>query len=249
MTARILIYDIERFPFLGWYWDRWVDVIPMDMTREPGRMSAFGAKWLGSKTTMCFTEYHDDGHENMTRKAWDLFDEADVVVGFNSKKFDRRHVRTEFEKYHLPPHSPVREIDLYQVVRSQLNLPSNRLVDVAEFFGLPQQKMKHEGFRLWRKCMEGDPKAWDKFRRYCKQDVRTHEALYQRVLHLIPAHPHLGLYVDDDAPVCGQCGSDALQRRGHATTQLGRYARFQCTSCGKWSRGKKAEKYAEERPI
>lgn len=252
MTAKILIYDIERFPNNAWIWDRFdIKFVPMDMIKTRARTCAVGAKWVGAKTTMYTSEFHEEGgHEAMVRKAHSWFEEADIIVGFNNKSFDRRHLKTAFEQYGLRLHSPVKEVDLYQVVKRNLKLPSNRLTDVAKELGLTQLKMEHEGFLLWVKCMEGDEKAWSRFRRYCKQDVAVTEELYHRILHLIPGHPHLGLYTDDDNPVCGQCGSERpLQRRGFERTNLGKFQRYQCTACSKFSRGKRALMYVEERPV
>ena len=248
MGARVLIYDLETTPHVVHAYGLFNQNVGLNQLLEPTRVMGVGAKWHGEKRAMFYSDFHN-GHEEMVTRVHALFDEADILVGYNSKKFDTPHMRREFLTAQLPPPSPSKEVDLYQVVARQFKFASNKLAYVPKALGLPQQKLTHSGHSLWVRCMAGDPKAWAAMKRYCLGDVRTTEALYDRVRPWITGHPHLGLYVDDDAPVCGQCGSDALQRRGHATTQLGRYARFQCTSCGKWSRGKKAEKYAEERPI
>ena len=252
MTARILVYDVETFPNVGRFWGLWRQNIAPGQIITPGRVCGVGAKWHGSKNVMWFSEFHDaGGHEEMVRKTHNLFDQADIVVGYNQKKFDTPRMRTAFVQYGLQPPSPFKEVDLYQVVSRQLSLPSNKLGYVAEYFGLEQQKMKNEGDGLWRKCMEGDAKAWATMRSYCKRDVKVTEALYERVRPWIPSHPHLGLYVDTDDPMCGHCGGRHLQRRGYAVTQLGNYPRFQCQTegCGKWSRGKKAERYIDVRGV
>ena len=46
------------------------------------------------------------------------------------------------------------------------------------------------------------------------------------------------LYKDENEPITCNCGSHKLQRRGYSVTTSGRYARYQCQSCGTWLRGK-----------
>lgn len=244
MTAKILTLDIETYPSLGYYWSRFKPFIHQDQEVQPGRVAAVGAKWLGSKNAMWFSEFHcEGGHEQMIRSVHSIVNEADIIVHYNGKRFDMPWLRTEMAKYGLTPPAPAKEVDLYQVVKRQFRLPSNRLDDALESFELPR-KMKHSGFPLWKKCMEGDAKAWAEMRRYCVQDVRSTEMLYLKLRGWIPNHPHLGLYlVDDGEPTCGNCGGKALQRRGLSVSSLGSYQRWQCQNpeCGKWSRSKKSE--------
>jgi transposase-like protein len=46
----------------------------------------------------------------------------------------------------------------------------------------------------------------------------------------------VGLYDEPGIPVCPQCGSNKLQRRGEAVSVMNKYQRYQCKSCGTWSR-------------
>ena len=250
MTAKILTWDVESYPLEAFAWSLWDKNIPLAMMKAPGRISCFAAKWHSSRTVMFFAEWQEGGHEGMVRKAHSLLDEADISVTFNGKKYDVPRMNRELVRLGLTPPSPRREVDLYQVVARNMKFQSNRLGYVAAELGLEEQKGSNEGFNLWRKCMAGDAKAQAAMARYCKQDVRTTEALYDRLLPWIPSHPHLGLYTDDDNPVCGQCGkAGTLQRRGFAVTTLGKFQRWQCQSCSAWSRGKRSVKMLEERVI
>ena len=247
MTAKILTLDIETQPALGFYWNRFRPFITQEQEVMPGKVIAVAAKWLGSKNVMWFSDFHC-GHEQMVRSTHNLISEADVLVHYNGKRFDLPWLRTEFAQLGLTPPAPAREVDLYQVVKRQFHLPSNRLDDALAAFDLPR-KEKNSGFEMWRKCMVNDPKAWAEMRRYGKQDVASTEALYLKLRGWIPNHPHLGLYVDDVEPVCGNCGGDQMQRRGTAVTPTGLYQRWHCQSCGRWSRGKKSEKLVDVRPV
>lgn len=250
MTAKVLVFDVESIPLEAWAWSLWDKNIPLAMMKAPGRICCFAAKWHGAKRTMWFSEWDDGGHEGMVRKAHNLFEEADILVGYNSKKYDTPRMKREFVRLGLQPPAPYREVDLYRVAASQFKFQSNRLGYVAQELDLPEQKGGHEGFGLWRKCMEGDARAIAAMRRYNIGDVKVTEALYDRLLPWIPSHPQLALYTDDDTPVCNRCGvADSLQRRGFAVTTLGKFQRWQCQSCSAWSRGKRSVKMLEERAI
>ena len=234
---KILTLDIETRPNLAYIWGLWDQNAGLNQVAEFGSVISFAAKWHGKKPVEFRSDFHD-GHTAMVQRAWELIDEADVVVGYNSKSFDMKHLKREFVLAGMTPPSPYKDVDLMLAVKRQFKFASNKLDHVAKQLGLGA-KVQHDGFDLWRRCMEGDAKAWATMRRYNKHDVVLTEQLYDRLLPWIPNHPHHGLYVDDaSTPRCGSCGSTELQRRGYAVTQLGKYQRFQCQGCGAYSRGK-----------
>ena len=75
--------------------------------------------------------------------------------------------------------------------------------------------------------------------KYNRNDVIIMEKLYDKLMPWIAIHPHHGLYLDDDEPVCRNCGSADIWKEGFAYTQIGKYQQYSCKSCGKWGRGKK----------
>jgi DNA-directed RNA polymerase subunit RPC12/RpoP len=83
-------------------------------------------------------------------------------------------------------------------------------------------------------------------RRYNKADVVLTEKVYDRLRPWISAHPHMGLWSGEEH-VCGNCGSDRLQRRGFKATAISTYQQYQCQACGAWSRGKTAIARVDER--
>jgi uncharacterized protein len=99
------------------------------------------------------------------------------------------------------------------------------------------EKIRHEGFELWVKCMARDPKAWTKMKVYNMHDVVLLEKLYTRVMPWITNHPNMSVYLE--RPVCTNCGADNVKRRGYAITRQSKYQRYQCGSCGGWFRSSK----------
>src|SRR5690606_33855206 len=95
---------------------------------------------------------------------------------------------------------------------------------------LDEGKVEHEGHDLWVKCLmtpttpqerRVQAEAWDRMRKYNIGDVVLTEKLYDRLLPWIKGHPHMGLYMDTDKDVCGNCGSEDLRREGYALTDQG----------------------------
>lgn len=87
--ARILIVDIERvqgvaeIPF--WDLNSWKGRrLPHDVVTSWPRTVCLAWKWLGDRRVQFAAEWEDGGNEGMMRKAWDLYNEADVIVGHNA---------------------------------------------------------------------------------------------------------------------------------------------------------------------
>jgi DNA polymerase elongation subunit (family B) len=235
---KILIIDIETRPNLAWCWGLFDQNISLNQIERVGSVISWAAKWHGDREIMFSSDFHDS-HENCIKEAWNLLDEADVVVGYNSKSFDMKHLAREFILADLPPPSHYVDIDLLSVVRQRFKFISNKLQHVAQELGLGS-KSQHDGFDLWLGCMKDDEKSWTTMKKYNKQDVVLTEKLYNRLLPWIKNHPHRGLY-GGEKECCPRCGHDQLITRKYYTTRSGRYKTVQCKKCGGYSKGSKVE--------
>jgi DNA polymerase elongation subunit (family B) len=235
-SPRVLTIDIETFPHQVYTWGLFDQNVALNQIVEPGRVACFAAKWLGEPKIIFKSEFHD-GREAMLAAAHDLYDEADVVVTYNGKSFDNKHLFREMVLAGMGPPSPHHDIDLLAAVRSRFRMASNKLQHVAQQLGIGG-KADTGGFDLWVQCMAGDSKAWAKMRRYNKQDVVLTEQLYERIKAWVPRHPNFALYGDDEI-ACPKCQSTDLQMRGSRVTGAGTYQRYFCNSCGAWARGSK----------
>lgn len=240
---KILTFDIETSPNVGDVWQLFNQNIGLSQLHDVTRMICFAAKWHHKRTVEFYSEFHD-GFDEMIGHAYDLIDEADIVVGWNSKSFDVKHFNREFVKAGMTPPSPYKQIDLMLEVRKNFRMTSNKLAFVADYFGL-HQKESNEGHGLWTKCLAGDPQAWRKMRSYNINDVKATEAIYDYIRPWIN-HPHVGLYTDE-VSVCSRCGSADLKPRGFAYTALSSFQRYRCEDCGGWSRSGKAVHRVAER--
>lgn len=227
---KLLIIDIETMAAKGWFWRIFKENIGIEQIESPPRILCIGAKWLGSKETMFFSEW-EHGHDAMLEIIRDLLMEADAVIHFNGEKFDIPHIRTEFIISEIGSLPKLTQIDLQKIARSQFRFISNKLAFVGPLLKCGE-KIKTEGFELWRGVEDGDEKCQRKMERYCKQDVRLTEELYKRMKPYIPNHPTFRHKYHN-------CSADHTQKRGFRYTATMKIQRLFCKSCRGWYDGKK----------
>ena len=231
--SRILHLDIETAPAIVYTFQLREISVGVDQIIEPGRIICWAAKWHG-KPGMHFANERG-GAEKMFKAIHALMSDADAVVGYNSDSFDLAKLNGAFVQYSLPPVPPSASIDLYKTAR-KLGYDSGKLAFVGPHLGIGD-KVKHEGFRLWRLCLDGDDAAWKRMRRYNEQDVRLLERLYNRLRPYISVHPFLGKPGKPAGEQCPRCRSMNTQSRGIRRTKAMIIQRVQCLGCGGWFDG------------
>lgn len=207
----------------------------------------WAAKWHGEDEIM-FESIHQSSAKKMLARVHKLIGEADAVVHYNGRAFDMPTLNKEFITHGFKPPAPYKQVDLCQIAKSEFRFPSNRLEYIARALGLGE-KTKHEGHELWIKCMSRDPAAWKRMEEYNRNDVVLLDAVYERMRPWIKSHPSHGLYDEPGVPVCTNCGSARMQRRGFARTSVNKYARYQCQDCGTWMREAISELPKEDRQV
>lgn len=228
--SKILFLDIETKPTLAYVWRLFDQNIALNQVVEPGGTLCVGAKWFGDKEMLFYSEW-EHGWQGMTEAIHALVSEADAIVTYNGDKFDLPKLRGDFLLADLLPPPPHTSIDVYKTVRG-LGLVSGKLDFVGPYLQLGQ-KIKHEGFSLWTKTMDGDDKARSRMKKYCLQDVKLLERVYKKLRPYIKNHPHLG----NEVHACGACGSNKVQKRGTRRTKHYSIQRLQCQTCGSWGEG------------
>lgn len=176
IKMKTLFLDIETTPMQVYTWGLFDQNISINQIIKSTEMLCFGARWLGEKKVI-FRSVHHDGKKAMLEDLHKIMDEADVLVGWNSAGFDHKHINREFLENGMKPPSPVKDLDLMSITKSNFLFPSNKLDYVAQKLGVGS-KVKHSGFSLWIKCMEGDEKSWKEMKAYQIQDVNLLVDLY-----------------------------------------------------------------------
>lgn len=232
---KILLLDIETAPSIAYVWRLFDENISVDQIISPTRMICWASKWYGQKDISFASEWND-GPVEMVVKIWEKMEEADAVVTYNGDKFDLPKLMGEFATMGLGNPGPVTSIDLYKTVR-KLGLASSKLQFVAPHLGIGE-KVKNEGFRLWARVLDGDPRAQDEMEKYNRQDTKLLERLYKRLRPFIKNHPYLGMGSPASCPVCT---STRVQRRGIRRTKSFIIERLHCQACGAWGDGSRSK--------
>lgn len=264
--VKTLYLDIENMPKAGWAWSFYfrsggnlIEIIQEDV------ILCHVSKWAGKKKLIVSrldkkkgfkppVQYMNggillnDNSEAEKQVAWDmwkLLDEADLVVGQNHRAFDLKKLNTRFELYGFGPPSPYQTYDTLMASRATFDLSSHSLDSRSKrFYG--EEKLHHSGWRLWKGCMEGKRKDWNKMVKYNKQDVLLTEKDYLS-LRKWGKHPNVAIYGELTRPTCPTCNSDNIRLRGFDGKGLSRSQKFVCNSCGAWSRTRVSELSTEQK--
>ena len=245
--AKMLTFDIERRPGVYLSWDNRPNFLSRERQLIPSSTISWAAKWYDQPDTMFASIGHKPsmfkqpgdvpGYRSMLKKLRDLLDEADIVIGYNSARFDEAKVRGEFFAMGIPEPSPFRTLDLYRTTR-RMGWDYNSLAETAARCGLAG-KTSHQGFTLWTDCLNGDPEAWALMEEYNRRDVELTEEVADVLRPYIKDHPNLGLWAKPPVPgapifVCPKCASEDLRLvpGGHADTALTKYPTYKCGNCG-----------------
>lgn len=238
MGPNIFIFDIETAPLVAYIWSRWKENVPMARLLTEWRMLTWAGKYLDEEEVYYDSCHHYENHEDdrpILESLHEHLDNADIVIAHNLRKFDRKKVNARFLAHGMSPPSPYRLIDTLEEAKKNFALTSNRLDDIAKLLNIGQ-KADTGGFDLWSGCMAGDKKSYETMVDYNIQDVVLLEDVYTALRPWMNNHPNVAVYNDGDNPQCPKCGSNHLQYRGYATTQTGRFRRFQCQDCSGWGR-------------
>lgn len=224
--------------FFGGIWEtNIVEVI------EQSRMLCFAYKWLGEKKVHLhklpdFRGYRKDKKNDgkLVAKLAEVLGQADIVVAHNGDRFDITMTNTRMLFHGLDPLPPLKTVDTCKEARRVLKLPSNKLDDIGEYYGVGR-KLPHTGKDLWLGCQERDEKkSWRLMGRYNQQDVVLLEQVYLKMRPYI-RHPNVNVATRKQG-ACPKCGSNDLKKNGHWYTPTSEIQKYQCGNCGTSSRGK-----------
>jgi hypothetical protein len=234
---KILLLDIETAPVKAFIWNLWKQNVYIDQIISDWFCISWSAKWLyGEKVysdVLTPSEAIAENDKRIVESIWKLIDEADIVVGHNSKKFDIVRLNARFMLHGLNPPRPYQQIDTYEVAKKQFGFTSNKLDFLARIFNI-SVKLDTD-FQLWVDCVSGNESALNHMVEYNRHDVEILEEVYLKLRPWIKGHPNIGMYMESNEPVCGNCGCKDLKEYGYYYTSVGRYKTYRC-SCGAISR-------------
>lgn len=224
-----------------------LDIEASNLSADFGIVLCCGFKFVGQGKTevldiLQYTKKKDKGDlikaekrllEEMTERMLD----ADIWLGHYACYYDIPFINTRL-LYHglpvVPANFPL--IDTWRISRNRLKLRNNRLATVSGFLETTNEKnaIKPE---QWLRALGGHKESMDYIVEHCRRDIVVLEETYNRLRPLVLDHPNRGLI--DGRGGCSVCGEMKLQARGFHVTRTRKYQRYQCQSCGSWSKGQK----------
>ena len=241
---KILIFDIETTPLEAYVWQKevWRASINDDKIISNWYMISWSAKWLFNNKmqsdVLTSKEILAEDDKRIVANLWALFDEADIIIAHNSANFDIPNMNTRFIVHDLPPPSSYQMIDTLRVARKEFGFTHNSLNALAGVFGIDAKI--DTNFNLWKQCKRGDAKALKEMEIYNRKDVEILEMVYLKVRPWIKSHPNIGLFLEEDSPVCPVFGGDIELNGKHYYTMVGKYPTYSCKKCGAISRSRKS---------
>jgi DNA polymerase elongation subunit (family B) len=240
---KVLLFDIETAPMLGYVWSLWENNVSLDQLYKDWHVLSWSAKWLDDPPSKIM--YRDqrnakkiEDDKDLLKSIWKLLDEADIVITQNGKSFDHKKLNARFILQGMQPPSSYRHIDTMLIAKKHFAFTSNKLEYMSNNLCTIKKlkSKKFPGFTLWLECLAGNRKAWKEMERYNKYDVLSLEELYYK---LIPwdSSINFNVYHDTTELVCS-CGSKHFHSNGYYYTATGKFQRLRCTKCGSEIRGR-----------
>ena len=252
--AKILFFDIETSPALGYFFSIWKQNIGIKQIVKDWAMLSWSAKWLGSDEIISDVvspqEAFDHTDLSITKSLIDVINQADIVIAHNAKGFDIKKVNSRILINKLKPTMPVQVVDTLIESRKNFAHLSHKLDWCAKI--IDAQQKDPTDFTLWSQCcgdegIEKQIEALAYMEKYNRTDIRALEDVYLAIRPFIKSHPNLGLYYDGEYQRCPNCGSPNLDWGGHYFTTVGRFMTFRCMSCGAVGRSRKSDLSKAER--
>jgi uncharacterized protein YprB with RNaseH-like and TPR domain len=223
---KCLLFDIETYG--------------MDFNADTGFIMVISYKWVGEKKVHTITrekrnEWVKDfaNDKEICRKFAKVVEEADMVVGWNSRSFDWRFIQTRMLYHRLGVLPPTPHEDGLLTARRTLKMRRS-LENVGKFFGLKTQKEKMDLQKVWFPAACGDPVALKQVIKRCESDVLLLEEAYNLLAPLSKTHPNVSI-IDGVVDGCPLCKSKKLQQRGKQVALRHYRIRYHCSDCGRWS--------------
>lgn len=244
--AKVLLLDIETAPLRSYTWGLWQQNVGLNQIDGEWFILSAAAKWLGSDENEIFYKdlrgvVNQEDDRAILDMMWKLINEADVVVGQNSKKFDAKKLNARFIMNGYQPPSPYKHIDTLQIAKAVFGFTSNKLEWMTDKLCVKYKKQKHNkfnGFELWKEMLNDNIEAWNECEVYNKYDVLSLEELYMKLAPWDKTHPNFNLFHDGNEHVC-RCGSKSVVEDGFAYTAKSKFQQYRCLDCGATTRSSK----------
>jgi len=236
---RILVYDIETSQAEFKFKRFWTGKLNMylntrDMIKEP-QVITIAYKWFGDNEVHTL-KWKDKCDKKLIQDFLEVYNKADMLVGYNNDRFDNRWVIGRAMKYGFDINTFTKSFDLLKQIKKLARIPGYSMEFACEFFGLPKGKHKHRGIGMWND-LEDNPDntkiykdAMEEMIFYNVEDILRTEDLYNRLRLYMSNVTHLGAVTGKHKSTCPECGSEEIELYDTIFTKAGTVQRImECT--------------------
>jgi len=223
-----LFYDIETSFCEGHFWRPGYNqtILPHQIIKYAQIMTV-SWKWEGlSKVHHLDWGLKNQCDKKLVEEFIKVLDKADEIVAHNGDRFDIKWIRTRALYHGLEMRDAYTKIDTLKMCKKYLSLPSNKLAEVAKYFGLTL-KLDPGGIETWMKIIfEKDQKSLDTMHKYCDGDVITLEEVYQKLRPYARNKFNYSVARGGSKYACPECGSIHVGINKTYTTAAGTIQHF-----------------------
>lgn len=159
---------------------------------------------------------------------------ADEIVAHNGDRFDIKWIRTRAIYHGLEMRHTYNMIDTYKLCKKYLNLPSNKLSEVAKYYHLPN-KLDSGGLQTWIDVVVNkDKNALDRMIEYCNGDIITLEAVYEKLKPYVAPKLNYSVLHGGEKFFCPECSSIGRWNKTYTTVSgtIQHYMKCRDKECG-----------------
>ena len=181
-SSKVLIYDIETSPNIGWFWRAGYkqNVGPHQIIKERA-VICVSYKWLGEDQVynLVWDKHQDDRF--LIEQFIEVLNEADLIVAHNGDRFDIKWLKTRALYHGLPMLINYPQFDTLKVAKKKFYFNSNRLDYISKFLGF--EGKNNTTPELWNDiCIKNDRSRLTEMLEYCDEDVRQLEKVYNKLV-------------------------------------------------------------------
>ena len=220
-TAKVLIYDIETSPNIGWFWRAGykLNIQPDNIIKERA-IICVSYKWLGEDQVYNLTWDKNQDDKFLIEQFVEVLNESDLIVAHNGDRFDIKWLKTRALFHRIPTLPNYRQFDTLKVAKSKFLFNSNRLDYISKFLGY--EGKNKTTISLWTDIMfKKCKKAMNTMLEYCDEDVRQLEKVYNELKYADNPRLHEGVMKGKSKATSPITGSVNIKHIKAVTTNRG----------------------------
>lgn len=190
---KVLMYDIETSYNIvkSWRVGYQLNINPSDILHERA-IICVSYKWLDEDTIYNITWDKNQCDKFLIEQFIEVLNDADLIVGHNSDRFDLKWIKTRAIKHDLSMLIDYNQFDTLKVAKKKFLFNSNKLDYISEFLGFGN-KIK-TNMSLWDDIiLRKSKEAMIEMVKYCDMDVELLEKVYKKLVSWEKPKTHLGV--------------------------------------------------------